>query len=145
MSKELILSNLKLLRDAVEAQPEQLFDLGRYKQEEPCGTLFCTAGLAATMPAFQKQGMRLVKDGLWWMVTVDGNEIYDSSADDIFGYDCFNVLFDTRELGSLDEEHPLYYKEDGCLSEAVSDKALALWRLDRQIEAVLSEGHVEAQ
>jgi hypothetical protein len=144
MTKELILSNLRLLRSAVEAQPEKLFDLAQFKQEEPCGTLFCTAGLAATMPEFQKQGIRLVgevspyNNSTYWRVQINGEELWDGDedggpADALFGECSADNCFSERWGSEYDEailgdwEHA----EDN-----ITDKQLALSRLDAQIEFV---------
>lgn len=141
MNKELIVSNLKALIAAVEAQPEKQFDLGRFKDEGSCGTLFCTAGLATTMPVFQLQGMALRNWGYesWW-ATVDGVDIdnEDCRVDELFGYEAYTHLFAARSDGKWDEELGLEF-EDGVFETAesmarMSDKDLALARLRKRLE-----------
>lgn len=147
MNKELVLSNLRLLRNAVEKQPEQLFDLEQFKKEEPCGTLFCTAGLAASMPEFKAQGMRfeseahpLVPSPPWWRVKIGDSYLWDdeydtsTNADKLFGEDSSNTLFTERSEGACDAD--LLCDDDGDAIPDISDKQLALMRLDVQIEAV---------
>lgn len=56
------LQNLRVLREAVanEPAPKLYLDTWRIKVDEgapACGTLHCTAGLAATLPYFIEQGM----------------------------------------------------------------------------------------
>lgn len=136
MTKELILSNLRLLRSAVEAQPEKLFDLSNYKQESKCGTLFCTAGLAATMPEFQEQGMgfRPLPAAPWKCIVTIGDEDIDDwgVAAPLFGDKAWDACFAGRADGLFDDEYP----GDLYGGSFVTDKQLALWRLDAQIEAV---------
>ena len=146
MSKEIILSNLRLLRSAVEAQPEQLFDLARFKKEEPCGTLFCTAGLAASMPEFQAQGMHFESQAhplfrsssARWRVKIGESYLWDeggdtsTSTDNLFGEESSNTLFTERYEGACDAD--ILRDDDGGAIPGISDKQLALMRLDVQIE-----------
>ena len=138
-----IVRNLEILKAAVEAQPEKLFDLRAFKREASCGTLFCTAGLAATMPEFIEQGLELAAlgDG-WWAVEVDGVGIDESAkSHTIFGSNSFANLFDARDCGAMDDSHPDSYT-DGLygttIHSSVTDKQLAIWRLEQQIAAELA-------
>lgn len=132
MNKQLILRNLKTLHAAVEQQPEALFDLSAYKQELSCGTLFCSAGLAASMPVFQAQGMGMDRDGQRFVVTVYGVDIlYAHGIDKLFGEEAWDNCFATGDEGYRDSDAPL---------GALKDKQLALWRLEKQMEAVLASG-----
>ena len=147
MTKEII-NNLEILRAAVEEQPENLFDLGSFKSVEPCGTLFCTLGLACTMPHFQAMGFSLVKygGGTWYNPKLNGNYIFEEldSVDDIFGDDSFLRLFELAGGGIMDfdlgfdADYEDYY--NGSLDpQNMSDKTLALKRLDRQINIYKGE------
>lgn len=135
MNNDKIISNLFLLRDAVAKYEPKLFNLGAYKKERECGTLFCTAGLAATLPAFKKQGMALFADGFdWFMVRVNGHDIDDDGiADGLFGVDAWRTCFAARAEGKHDGDFP------GVYDDEVTDKELALWRLSRQISIVAGE------
>lgn len=145
MSKDTILSNLKLLHEAVSAFPEERLDLESFKREEPCGTLFCTAGLAASMPEFQAQGMHfeaephpLVPSSVWWRVKIGDSLLWDEeadssvAADELFGKDSANTLFAERGQGDCDDE---FFDDD----YSVTDKQLALMRIETQIEFVESQ------
>lgn len=147
-----IVANLELLRAAVEAQPVGLFDLSFYKKEEPCGTLFCTAGLACSMPEFIAKGFGFItawghKEAVF--ASVDSVEISGSDkTDPTFGKDSWSRLFEVRNDGEFDKEHPDFgdisdeFYEVG-VDPSVTDKDLALWRLEQQIaiykEAVIYE------
>ncbi len=138
---EEIKNNLMVLRAAVEAQPEQNFNLDAFKTEEPeCGTLFCTVGLACTMPVFQAKhyALTLVQDSWrysgagWFEATREGQDVCDYGVTDVeFGEDSFGNLFEMRNQGQQDDAHPSY--DFGEIDRSVTDKELALWRLDRQI------------
>lgn len=140
-AKTLIITNLTTLRDAVALQPEEQFDLSNYKKESECGTLFCTAGLAATMPHFQLQGVTLYS----WsynrhMVRVDGIDVDDSpSTDVLFGDKAWKNCFAGRDDGGRDGKHHkagVDRWDSVEISADVTDKELALWRLEQQIAAV---------
>lgn len=120
--------NLEVLLAAVKAQPEELFDLGNYKQYAPCGTLFCTAGLAASIPFFQEQGMELVSHGSGgnFSVHVDNTHIsYAPKTNTLFGNDAFEELFQPNGLGFSDST----ISDD----EGMPDKELAIARLEKQL------------
>ena len=76
-----IINNLEILSAAVEAQPEPMFNLRRFKNETECGTLFCTVGLATTIPHFQELGFKMVEEyPKWFMVQVGDDAIYDEGV-----------------------------------------------------------------
>lgn len=133
-----ILNNLTILRDAVAAQPEDLFDLNSYKTEEPCGTLFCTAGLATTMPYFQDLGVSMRQWSLnGFYVQVKGDDIDDTEeTNKLFGENAFRHLFAGADNGAWDKALG-YVETYGAESDAyvpqMSHKTLALARLDKQI------------
>jgi hypothetical protein len=135
MNNDKIISNLFLLRDAVAKYEPKLFNLSSYKKVRECGTLYCTAGLAATLPAFKEQGMALQADGWdWSIVRVNGHDIDDDGiADGLFGEDAWKTCFAPREEGKYDGNFP------GLYDDSVTDKELALWRLSRQISIVAGE------
>jgi hypothetical protein len=129
---KLIISNLETLLEAVKAFPESNLDLGQYKHyREDCGTLFCTAGLAASMHEFNAQGVTFSGD----FVRVNG-EWPDETSDtnDIFGHGAWKVLFAPHGCGSADKELgavEVMYKSS---TKAMSDKALAIARLEYQLD-----------
>lgn len=47
----------------------------------------------------------------------------------------YQRLFETRDCGCFDHLHPLA-DEDQYLHPDLSDKELALWRIDQQIKAI---------
>jgi hypothetical protein len=133
MNNDKIISNLFLLRDAVAKYEPKLFDLSSYKKERECGTLYCTAGLAATLPVFKEQGMILQAAGFdCSMVRVNGHDIDDDGiADGLFGEDAWRTCFAPRGEGKYDDDFQGLYVD--------SDKELALWRLSQQISIVAGE------
>ena len=146
MTKEII-ENLEILRAAVEAQPENLFDLGSFKRVEPCGTLFCTLGLACTMPHFQQMGFSLEQDGEYIDLLLNGESIFEALryVDKIFGDGSFPRLFEPAGCGYADFDLGFdtdYEDSDGATVNEVQnmpDKTLALKRLDRQINIYKGE------
>ena len=150
----LITMNLKELIAAVEAYPEELFNLETFTDKKldekgnVCGTLFCTAGLATTLPVFQDIGFKLEARNNGWgsgiTACVDGVEVLSGGADATFGTDSFDNLFDQRN-SEVDYSHPaalsIFADEDEVDEEDdekevpafITDKALALWRLNRQL------------
>lgn len=145
MSNQTIIANLEQLRDQIILQPEKLFDLNFYKQEEPCGTIFCSVGLAASMPHFIEQGLgfRLVKSyndatepSMGYAVSgyyaqINGVDVDDNGKDldMLFGENAFITLFVPGGEGLND------YEFDDRHPDEFSDKELALAR----IEYVLNE------
>jgi hypothetical protein len=131
-----VLKNLFTLLGAVQAQPEANFDLSSYARKEPCGTLFCTAGLAASLPHFQSQGMALIP---WstntFMVEINGLDIdvREADTDKMFGPDAWYSLFATYADGRRDESLGSGSYGSG---RAMTDKALAIARIQAQIAAV---------
>lgn len=104
--------NLETLLAAVEAQPEQNFNLSYFREDDNvCGTLFCTVGLACTMPVFQRQGFELIEKKLEcftgrsvYYVEVNGQDVRDTgAADTSFGADAYNELFSTAGDSNIDE------------------------------------------
>lgn len=124
-----IIKNIDVLIAAVKAEPSKKFDLSTYVQEKPsCGTLHCTAGLAATLPYFKRRGWKLYINGDGGFgVLVKGVYVSSSSVvNSQFGDDAWDRLFDVRWSGEFDRFHPKY------LDSSVTDKELALWRLRMQ-------------
>lgn len=138
------IENLQLLISAVEAHPEELFDLMKYKQEKNCGTLFCTLGLAASMPEFQEQGVQFLQydNTFGFDVVINGVPATIShTIDSIFGPDAFDRLFQPAQLGQWDKSfgYSLSTEADEY-SPNMTDKALALKRLYRQL-SILEENN----
>lgn len=134
MSKEII-ENMEILLAAIKAQPEDNFDLSYFKKETEnvCGTLYCSAGLACTLPHFQAKGWKLVHDvdSGWWDVHINNND-FPVAFDEDFGDEAFDYLFAPSGCGEVDELHPAYI--DTFDDMRTSDKELAIWRLERRIE-----------
>lgn len=139
--KQTILANLRKAREILAAAPEGQFDLSLYRQDLPCGTLMCAAGWLASSPEFSDR-IELYQDeyslrNKMWRVrdAVTKTERDLEFLDPIFGAHAYATLFDTRNNGERDHMHPLA-DEDQYLHPDLSDKELALWRIDQQIEAV---------
>jgi hypothetical protein len=130
-----IIENLKKAIEVVEACPEAVLDLQHYKQETPCGTLFCTAGLLATTPFFMEQGLQLVpiedRDSAYNVTNpkICSDFVFGMStawANAMFGGGGFVNLFQSRGCG--------YWDEEIDPTDEMTDKELALCRLHRQLE-----------
>lgn len=115
-----IKENLEALRAAIVAHEESLFDLGNYVRKTGCGTLYCSAGLAATMPFFTDQltgaggGIGSVANCL-------------TMQESMWGDNAYNRLF--ARAG-----HSVY---DGLILDnqgMLSDKELALARIDMALQ-----------
>lgn len=140
MNKQLITTNLQTLLAAVEAFPEAQFNLSAYRQESPeCGTLFCVAGLAATLPHFNEQGMYLSYSEVWddWTVRMRGGVTTvgdDESTEELFGQEAWYNLFATYGSGNRDLKLGAYAADRW--TRTLSHKELAIKRIQAQIEAV---------
>lgn len=145
---KLVVMNLERLITAVEAEPEQNFNLSSFKIDKTddtgnvCGTLFCTVGLACTLPEFQLQEFKLIQQGQRYKsyhVEVNGEHIGNNpvDTDKAFGERAFARLFAARGEGVLDKEHPAVVGSDAyndvLIDSSTSDKELALWRLTKQL------------
>lgn len=133
------IENIEILIEAVTAQPEELFDLSKYKREESCGTLFCTLGLAATLPEFQAQGLKIFQCGDAFDVTInDVHAWYEGIAEPVFGPNAFIRLFEPADCGTMDAV--LGYDRGWSYgSPNMTDKELALKRLNRQLSILKEE------
>lgn len=145
----IIINNLKTLLAAVEAQPESQFDLSFYKKEEACGTLFCTIGLAATMPHFQALGYNFKSfqnrsGGFVYFVNKDDEEVtYTDITDEDFGDGAFEALFAPASRGTTDEAlgYEAICDDDGDrIGANLSDKELAVKRLENRISFLEAGG-----
>lgn len=149
--KKLVALNLERLIQAVDDQPEDKFDLSSFRIDKKdannvCGTLFCTVGLACTLPEFQSVGFHLVlRDNEYdreveqkvYIAKVGDVAVCSGSADPTFGEGSFERLFATRDSGVLDADHPeaVWGIDDEWfeIDDSVTDKQLALWRLRKQL------------
>lgn len=113
-----IKENLLALRSAIVAEPEDLFDLHEYIDTTPCGTLHCSAGLAATMPFFIKQ---LSKFSQTLDLHLRAEDLSDSA--EMWGPAPFIRLFERAGLGTYDEKIL-----EG--QAPLTDKMLAIRRID---------------
>ncbi len=137
---EAIAINLEILLGAVLAHPEKTFNLDYFKKDEPCGTLFCTVGLACTLPYFRALGLSLVRSeynrtDFIAMIKDERVNAYTGTAVEnlnaVFGEQAWARLFRPSvdgmwdyELGTIDSE--------GDVTD-MTDKALAVARLRKQL------------
>lgn len=136
-NKQAIIDNLEALLTAVKAQPENLFDLDAWMMETSCGTAFCVAGLAASMPRFKALGMSW-NENEWPMY--GGKDMWDGGGDALFGERSMRELFEPANSGTFDFDLGLPAEEDdeddGYGSYTVlkcTDKELAIARLEHRI------------
>lgn len=128
-----ILENLEVLRAAVAAEPTELFDLQAYQRETDCGTLHCTLGLACTMPYFNEQGLRFDTCDIPVMDENFGNIIIHN-FDILFGEGSYGKLFTSAGYGMCDEQLGYVWSYDPDNLQNMTDKELALKRLDAEID-----------
>jgi len=107
MDKQLILDNIDRAIELVTSQPAHLFALDNFVKKEPCGTLFCTAGLIASQPEFREQGWCLRWEGSEWRPSliphVGGQDIRSTgSADASFGPKAWDNLFTAPDDSPFD-------------------------------------------
>lgn len=144
------LENLKVLRDAVAAEPAENMYLNAWTIKAPCGTLHCIGGLAATMPYFHSLGMwadgtgapcssgRAPSEALEHFF--GRYEVTDELCPDVGAVRCIFAGFECgrwdRELAAAAgaiiegcEEHI----DDYIDTDKMDDKQLALARLDKAI------------
>lgn len=146
MTTNRVINNLTTLLAAVEAQPETLFDLQQFKQTKPCGTIFCTVGLAATMPHFTEQGLGLTQyypgtDGGYY-VSLNGMHMCEDENEEaleaMFGPEAFEHLFQPAGEGMKDAAYGLEQTfddwEDEVIDSNMTDKQLAVVRLQQRIK-----------
>ncbi len=128
MSRDTIRCNLIEAIRVVEAEP--VLHLDSFISEHACGTLYCTAGLLAIQPYFQRQGLRF--DGNWAVTW------YLDAPRDLFGEDAFDRLFAASEMGVWDDdlirELEAPNEDDEPTNPRPTDKQLALARLRRQLD-----------
>lgn len=139
-NKQLVLTNLNVLLEAVKAYPEKQFNLSNYRDETECGTLFCVAGLAATLPHFNAQGMYFDKDE-WseWVIRMDADRTVsdDEATDPLFGPESWYNMFSTYGSGNRDVVLGAYAEGDSFhYSPLLTHKELAVRRIKAQIAAV---------
>jgi hypothetical protein len=132
----MILKNLTKLRELVEATHEKQFNLATFRTDHPCGTVFCAAGIAASDPYFQAQGLTLQPTGyitqpyelclhdVGITASVPDNRTVVKGLSKMFGRDAWNRLFVEWPGGIFDDE----------FDDNLTDKELALTRIDRQIK-----------
>ncbi len=120
-----IRENLTQLRAAVEDWPEEEFDLAEIKTA--CGSHYCALGIACTMPYFHALGLSLIGSS----PVIGGHYPGSHDLDEMFGRLAWGRLFASRQLGGWDAELTRDTKEER--DDSVSDKQLALARIDRQL------------
>jgi hypothetical protein len=127
------LENLKVLAAAIEARPE--LDLSFWANERSCGTIYCAAGLAATLPYFRDMGMSASESGAPY-TDEPARGLYETlnhffgtyhgRGDDheVFPHAAMDVLFRGYFGGEWDDEIMAKYDD-----HMPSDRQLALDRL----------------
>lgn len=123
-------TNLEILLAAVHNTPEANFDLDNFRQDTPCGTLFCTVGIACTLPRFEAMGFRLVPIPTFGELPPDTYRAYVGDApvaftpatDEAFGEDAYRHLFSVA--GTNFDRDYIGYDDD-----EMTDKELAIARL----------------
>lgn len=147
---EKIIENLKRARALLDDIPTEQLDLRVYKGTGDCGTIGCALGWLAMSPQFAHI-VHLVSHerAAWYTGPVPApagcavaptlpNRGYDFSwLDAHFGPDAHNRLFNANGDGYFDSEHPEY--EECPEYVRISDKELALWRIDQQIALLSGE------
>lgn len=146
MSNEKIIQNLTNARALLETIHEQQMDLRVFRGDSECGTIGCALGWLAMSPAFAHIVHLVDESPARWSGPVPApagspraptktNHGYDFSwLDEHFGQSAFDRLFQINGCGYFDDEHPDFDGEHEYVME--SDKALALWRIDQQIDLI---------
>jgi hypothetical protein len=136
-----IIENLRLAHTVISGIPEAAFDLTRYKSD--CGTIACTAGHLSEHPHFAPF-MRLDL----YLDRVDDDSVSRyalkvqdrQNLDSNFGPNAYDAIVAQRNEGCLDKHHPYsvfdFDDYEWSVHPRVSDKEIALWRIERQIEEV---------
>ncbi len=133
---DLIILNLERLIKAVEAQPDDAFNLRFYADKKIYGTFYCTVGLAACIPEFKLQGYELIwRENSTAIVTVRGNPAGYAETDQDFGADSYDLLFTTRGWSAFDSDFEVAGEDGPSLpgQDFLTDKTLALHRLNKQL------------
>lgn len=126
-----IRENLLELRHAIAAWPEEKFDLEFVAIKHDCGTLYCALGIVGSTPCFQVMGYSL---DMFGRLTKNG-DFYLADLDDDFGHHAYGHIFQQRQRGGFDSLITKDSKE--ALDDTVTDKMLALARIDKQLELYL--------
>jgi hypothetical protein len=158
-NKQAILKNLRDAHDILSKVEETVFDLHTFKRgDEVCGTIACAAGWLAMSERFAPVMSLLSFKNIFFISyctlvpTATMNAHYNEDAgydfswlDEHFGPDAFDNLFCERGDGGRDKEHEQAtqrYDEEGyevderVLPDSITDKDLALWRIEQQIAAI---------
>lgn len=150
MSKE-ILENLNILLEAVKAHPESGFSLENFRRDHPCGTNFCTIGLATTLPHFIEKGYELRPTNQWRrrFALFVKNVPFTADVfmlDKDFGSSSWDRLFDSAGASSMDRHNEKFSNwrlypatREHEEEEYPHQKDLAIWRLERQIARYMAQ------
>ena len=125
------LQNLTILREAISNAPPERIDL--WDWNGGCGTVYCAAGVAATLPFFQNLGLKTRTDGSPYMYgPTDGDTSADRALNALFlpfpvsidadSTVAYDYIFTSPGQGRWDQK----ILNNGDLS----DQDLALARLD---------------
>ncbi len=121
-----IRENLLTLIAAIEAQPETQFDLSSFVSENDCGTIYCSAGLAASMPFFMDQ-LRQSKTVYAENLPLGEYAYYVSDQAHMWGPNSNEELFSPRATTDFDEQ----LLEN---NPSMTDKELAVVRLRNRLK-----------
>jgi hypothetical protein len=157
-NKQAILTNLRDAHDILSKVEEPVFNLQTFKRSTECGTVACAAGWLAMSDRFAPI-MKLVPQSPSFfshycslVPAATGASHYNEHGgydfdwlDEHFGPDAFDNLFCERSDGGRDKEHAQatqrydeegYEVEECVFPDSVTDKELALWRIEQQIAAI---------
>ena len=116
--------NLQELHRVITEYPESKLDLGNYVKHTDCGTIFCAAGLAATLPFFMDQiGMPPATPEVGGFKSI-ASDLSDMS--ELWGEDGYNRLFTPHGYGTNDHKF--------TQSRPLTDKELILARIEYALE-----------
>lgn len=131
--KPTVKQNLEALRAAIAVHEESLFDLNAYVRKTGCDTLYCSAGLAATMPFFTNQltphATRIYH--LYSNSGIDGIAFCLARQEQMWGDNSYGRIFTSAGFGEYDGQ---IANNQDPLDEGMSDKELALARIDMALQ-----------
>jgi hypothetical protein len=123
-----IVQNLKKAIEAIEGRDSSELELSCFTSKGECGTLYCSAGILAITQYFYDQGMMFKEDHVY----INGRSMFQAEVGDImFGTCAYSRLFELRGCAEWDGEIDP--------RDEMTDKELALARLNRQLEVVQKE------
>lgn len=123
-----IKENLIKAIEIVSAYDQNLFNLNTYRFIGDCGTILCSAGLLASHPFFNKQGLTFPPLALAPRKVGESSSMSKGDwTNEMFGTDAYDTLFEQSGFGSWDDQFFKVYP-------SIPDKQLALARFKRQLQ-----------